>query len=76
MELDLANLTQILSFESRVIKRLLSNIDETNKPKYPLFYQMQQNSHGELKFLNSIEIALEENQIHALNEIINHCVKY
>ena len=76
MELDQANLIQILSFESRVVKKLLSNFDDIahHSSKYPLFYKMQQNINGELKILTPIEIALEANQIRALNSIIEYIV--
>lgn len=43
MELDMANLLQIFSFESRVIKKLIDETiaDSTYEPKCPLFYKMQ-----------------------------------
>ena len=60
-----------------MIKKLLDNIDEANHDgKMPIFYKMQQNRYGELNILNPIDIALENNQVRALNSIIEYCVKY
>lgn len=79
MELDLANLIQILSFESRVVKKLLTGLNEKcpeHDPRCPLFYKMQQNLDGKVHVLTPIKIALENNQIRALNSIIEYIVKH
>lgn len=63
MELDHSNLVQILSFESRIIKKLLENHDSIGKFKYsyPLFYTMQQNLDNKIHLTTPIQIALESN---------------
>lgn len=79
MELDLANLIQILSFESRVVRKLLVNLnakEDEHDPTYPLFYKMQQNLNGKVHVLTPIKIALENNQIRALNSIIGYIVEH
>ena len=75
MALDHSNMTQILSFESRVITKLLDSIDpqdERISQNYPLFYQMRRN--GDIT--TPIKVALESNQIIALNKMIEYIVKY
>ena len=70
MELDQGNLIQILSFESRIIKRLLQDGIDNDIPEmgdYPLFYQMQQIKGNQIQKITPIAIALEANQVIALN---------
>lgn len=50
--------------------------DDEHDPKYPLFYKMQQNLDGEVHVLTPIKIALENNQIRALNSIIEYIVQH
>jgi hypothetical protein len=62
MELDQSNLIQIFSFESRIVKKLLENIDPSKHNKmYPLFYKMQQSKGKDKKIKTAVEIALEGN---------------
>ena len=63
LELDLANMLQILSFESRVVKQLLDHLNEEDiDPMYPMFYKMQQKTlDGKWDLLTPIDIALENN---------------
>lgn len=67
MELDHANLLQILSFDSLLVKQLLENFDESiHDVNYPLFYKMQtnlskNNKESQRIITNPIEIALEAN---------------
>lgn len=75
MELDHANLIQMLCFESRIIKKLLENLDD-HVFEQPLFYKMQQTLNKEILVLTPIEVALESNQIIAINKIIDYCVKH
>ena len=74
MELDHANLIQILCFDSRIIKKLLNNMNE--KLDQPLFYKMQQNYNGMVEMMTPIDVALESNQMVAINKIIDYCIKY
>jgi len=78
LELDLANMVQILSFESRVVKELLDDLSEEDiNPRYPLFYKMQQKTfESQWDYLTPIDIALENNQIRGLNSMITYIVKY
>jgi hypothetical protein len=78
MELDHTNLVQILSFESRFISKLLDDaINSDNLTfEYPLFYKMQHTTKKITKILTPIEVAVENNQIIALNKIIEYVVKY
>ena len=77
MELDFANMTQIMCFESRVIRKLLDNFESSNHDRsIPLFYKMQIQNEGKVQIVNPIDIALDENQVRALNSIITYCVKY
>ena len=86
----MANMVTILSFDSRCIKALLrdqniKNIDH----RYPIFHKIcywnhypKENSleiknEGECFIIeNAIDIALSNNQIMALNQIIGYIVKY
>lgn len=78
MELDQANLIQIFSFDGRVVTQLLDNIDpEKHSAMYPLFYKMTHDlKENGIKITTAIEIALENNQIRALNSIIEYCVLF
>jgi hypothetical protein len=81
MELDHANLIQILCFESRITKNLLENFDpEIHDVQYPLFYKMQITANNEEDIETEIrtpfQIALEENQIIGINWMISYIVKY
>lgn len=54
MELDIANMVSILSFDSRCINRLLSNIESINEcsPEHPIFYKIRtckENNHLNVK---------------------------
>jgi len=78
MELDHSNMIQILSFESRFIERLLEEVITTDHYSFdhPLFYKMQHTNKKETIILTAIEIAVENNQIIALNRMIEFVVKY
>lgn len=78
MELDHSNMLQILSFESRFMERLLHEaiISDEMTFNHPLFYQMQHTVKKEMIPMTAIQIAVEDNQIVALNKIIDFIVKY
>lgn len=77
MELDKMNMIQILSFDGRIVSRLLEHLDANHSAMYPLFYKIMFTSpEGHNQIMTPIEIALENNQIRALNSIINYCVKF
>lgn len=55
----------------------MENIDESqHSALYPLFYKMNHNIDGVVNIVTPIEIALENNQVRALNMIIEYCVKF
>ena len=79
LELDLANLVSILSFDSGSIKSLLTphNIERIDT-SYTVFYKIFQ--WGDLgskaiEIMTAIDISLKNNQIQALNLIIDYIVK-
>jgi len=78
MELDNSNLIQIMGFESRFIDKLLGDVETSDQysSDFPLFYKMQQNNQGETNILTPIGLALENNQIIALNRMIEYIVRY
>ena len=80
LELDGANLVYILSFDSVCIKSLLDDKNEDYFPTsdYPLIYMNKfTKKSGDGFFLhNSIDLALDSNQIGAVSKIIDYIVKY
>jgi hypothetical protein len=60
------------------MERLLEEVITTDNYQFdtPLFYKMQHTNKKETKILTSVEIAAENNQIIALNRIIDFVVKY
>ena len=79
MELDHSNLIQILSFESRFIDKLLQdtiNNSQNYNPQYPIFYKMQQQNKENTSVLTPVGLALENNQIIALNKMIEYIVVF
>lgn len=78
MELDNSNLIQILSFESRFIDKLLQDVSNSEQysSTYPMFYKMQQTKGLETRIFTPVSLALENNQIVALNRMIEYVVKY
>lgn len=80
LELDGANLVYILSFDSVCIKSLLDDKNEDYFPTsdYPLIYMNKfTKKSGDGFFLhNSIDLALDSNQIGAVSKLIDYIVKY
>ena len=80
LELDIANMVSILSFDSRCIYKLLSNSEEIAEcnPENPLFYKIQHEKPNDssIKITTALDIALESNQISAANMIIEYIQKY
>jgi hypothetical protein len=80
LELDLANLITILSFDGRSIKALLTqnNIEKLDT-NYTVFYKIFQCGDlgtRDIEVLTAVDIAMKNNQIMALNQIIGYIVKY
>lgn len=70
MELDQSNMIQILSFDSRIVRTLLSfEFSQLNKDT-PIFYKMRHVIDDEVHNVSALDVALENNQIRALNLII------
>jgi hypothetical protein len=75
MELDQSNMIQILSFESRIITCLLEDFDDSMfDTKTPMFYKMRHNIDGRSVVRSALDLALENNQIKAVNAIIKYIV--
>ena len=81
LELDMANIVSILSFDSETVKALLSpqNIEMINH-KYPIFYKICNKINNKntvsLEYTTAVDIALENNQMQALKLIVEYIVKY
>lgn len=77
MELDQSNIIQILSFDSRIVQTLLDFkvSDEFNR-KYPIFYKMRHIIEGQPQNVSALDVALNNNQIRALNYIIEYIIEY
>jgi len=76
MELNQANMIQILAFESRIIRTLLETEKFEFNSDYPIFYRVRQNLDNEIRIVSAVDISLEDNQIKALNLIIKYIVEY
>lgn len=75
----MTNMISILSFDSRSIVALLDQKHETSfSRKHPMFYKFKQDPHqielGEFK--SAFDIALDNNQIQALNVMLRYVVDY
>ena len=68
---------QILSFDSRIVKALMESKfnDEFNR-KYPIFYKMRHVINGREFNVSALDVALQNNQIRALNAIIAYIIEY
>jgi len=77
MELDQSNMIQILSFDSRIVKTLLSfEFNDDFNRKYPIFYKMRHVIDGKETNVSALDVALQNNQIRALNAIITYIIEY
>jgi len=76
MELDQANMVQIMAFDSPMIGALLGNKNAKFNSQFPLFYKMRQNLDGEIQILTPIKIAIKHNQIRALNLMVDYMVEH
>lgn len=79
LELDGANLVTILAFDSHVMASLLSSENsEYFNEEFPIIYKnkfKKKNGSG-FYYTNSIDVALKNNQIRAVNVIIEYIIKY
>jgi hypothetical protein len=81
LELDMANVVTILSFDTETVAALLTpqNVDKINH-KYPIFYkvckQLSKKDLNRVEVLTAVDIALNNNQSGALNLIVAYIVKY
>jgi len=67
---------QILSFDSRIVRTLLSfEFSQFNKDT-PIFYKMRHVIDDEIKNVSALDVALENNQIRALNLIIKYIIEF
>ena len=80
LELDICNLTTILSFDSKSMKALL---DEKHRDLFirycPIFYVIKNNhlvQNRGLNYVSAIDIALQNNQIIALDLITDFMAIY
>ena len=63
---------QILSFDSRIVTTMMSfEFGEFNR-QFPIFYRMRHEIDGEERIISALDIALENNQIRALNIMIKY----
>lgn len=81
LELDVANMASILSFDSRSMKVLLD--DTKNKPyfqeQFPIFFKnkiVKTNNPNKYFYRSAIDNALANNQIIAIEYMIQYIVKY
>ena len=75
MELYQSDLVQMLSFDTGCIKQLLDNDNWEDKFTNPIFYRLRQKIINTVSYVSAIDIALEYNQIRALNLIIKYIVE-
>lgn len=70
LELDIANMVSILSFDSRCMTKLLTNVEDIEElnADNPIFYKMQKNNvrTNKLEITTALDIALDHNQISAV----------
>ena len=74
-------MTSILSFDSRSMQFLLDDcFSEHYDPKYPIFYRNKASKGTGLNqryfYRNSIDNALKNNQVGAVDSIIKYIIKY
>ena len=79
LELDGANLVTLLAFDSQVMASLLSSDNSKYfNEEFPIIYKnkfKKKNGSG-FYYTNSIDVALKNNQIRAVNFIIEYIIKY
>lgn len=76
LELDRRNMVSILAFDSKTIKFLLKDdYSEGFSSEFPVFYTNRHQKNHKLK-QNAIDVAIQNNQIRAVNLIIDHIIKY
>ena len=80
LELELSNLVTLLSFDNRSIKALLSSLENFDHD-YPIFYKQKPQADEELvwvpifeeyEYKTAIDVALENNQIQAVDLMISY----
>jgi hypothetical protein len=80
MELYQSDLVQMLSFDTGCVKCLLENENWEdqlqNSKDNPIFYRLRQKVLDTVSYVSAIDIALEYNQIRALNLIIKYIVEH
>jgi hypothetical protein len=77
LELEGANMTSILSFDSRSIKYLLKDeFKQHFSKKYPLIYKNKNQTEDGIFYLNAMETALKKNQVAAVAKIMEFVIKY
>jgi len=79
MELDQSNMIQIMAFDSRIIKTLLEfdcEEEDDETADSPIFYKMRHVLEDGTYYVSALNVALENNQIRALNLIINYIVEH
>ena len=81
MELNGSNFCSLLAFDSRSMTYLLGDkFKDFFSEAYPVFYQNKLNK-GTIEkpkyfYRNAVDIALENNQYKAVQNIINYIIKY
>jgi len=79
-ELDCANMVSILSFDSRSMKQLLSDKNKSLfQADFPIFYKnkiQKSNNKDKYFYRSAIDSALKNNQIRAVQYIIEYICKY
>lgn len=75
LELDMSNLASLLSFDNKLVQALLSEdkIDQMNH-EYPVIYKIRKKNRDETK--TAIDIALENNQMQAVNTMVSYIVRF
>ena len=78
LELDRRNLVSIFAFENTIVKSLLCERNKDHfKEEFPIFYRNKCSPDDKSGArCNAIDVALRNNQIRAVNLIINHIVEY
>ena len=78
LEFDGANMTSILSFDSRSMGALLADChSEYFSEKFPIFYRNKiQKSKTKYFYRSALDCALNNNQVKAVQLMINYIIKY
>ena len=79
LELDMTNMVSMLSFDGRSMEFLLDDgFSDYFSSKYPIFYKnkIRKGNSDKYFYRNSIQNAFKNNQVRAVDIILNYMIKY